>query len=189
MSDSTLVTAETPSPFFAPQDDRTIRWVVIHDEEAKESRATAQAVANLFANPASPHAAAHYTVDVASIVQCVAEKDVAWAAGHTGNAYGIHLELSGYASQSTAEWLADASLLDLAASLAADICSRRGLPAVFVDAAGLRSQTPGITTHRELTAAFGETDHTDPGPNFPMDSFLQRVASQLAPPAPDLPSS
>jgi hypothetical protein len=72
-------------------------------------------------------------------------------------------------------------MLDLAARLVADVCYRNGLPAVFVDAAGLKSQTQGITTHRELSAAFPtETDHTDPGPNFPMDAFLERVSSALA---------
>jgi N-acetyl-anhydromuramyl-L-alanine amidase AmpD len=181
MADSTLATEEIRSPHYTEGSDRPILWVVIHDEEAPETPRTAHNVGQMFANPGGPHVSAHYTVDMRTIAQCVAEKDVAWAAGHTGNAYGIHLELSGFAKQSAAEWLADGGMLDLAARLVADVCARNGLPTVFVDAAGLKIQSPGITTHNQITLAFpGETTHTDPGPNFPMDAFLQRVAEALA---------
>src|SRR5580693_4223185 len=134
MSDSPLVDEEIPSPHFEPGTDRKVLWVVIHDEEAVELPVTAHNVAELFAESNGPHVSAHYTVDLGKIVQCVAEKDVAWAAGHTGNVSGIHLELSGYAKQSRETWLADGSMLDRAARLAADICARSGLPAVFVGA-------------------------------------------------------
>jgi N-acetyl-anhydromuramyl-L-alanine amidase AmpD len=185
MSDSPLVDEAIPSPHCDQQTDRKVIWVVIHDEEAQELPVTAHNVAELFAEPNGPHVSAHYTVDLGKIVQCVAEKDIAWAAGHTGNVNGLHIEISGYASQSQATWLADGSMLDRAARLTADICARLGLPAVFVDADGLKAGTPGITTHGMLSAAFPrETDHTDPGPNFPMDAFLQKVGAQLASSAP-----
>jgi N-acetyl-anhydromuramyl-L-alanine amidase AmpD len=185
VSDSPLVDEEIPSPHFDPGTDRKVLWVVIHDEEAVELPVTAHNVAELFAEPNGPHVSAHYTVDLGKIVQCVAEKDVAWAAGRTGNVSGIHLELSGYAKQSRETWLADGSMLDRAARLTADICARRGLPAVFVGADGLKAGTPGITTHGALSAAFPrETDHTDPGPSFPMDVLLQKVGAELASSAP-----
>jgi hypothetical protein len=33
----------------------------------------------------------------------------------------------------------------------------------------------GITGHSEVSAAYGRTDHWDPGPGFPVDGFLDRV--------------
>jgi hypothetical protein len=33
----------------------------------------------------------------------------------------------------------------------------------------------GITGHSEVSAAYGKSDHWDPGPGFPVERFLDRV--------------
>jgi hypothetical protein len=40
---------------------------------------------------------------------------------------------------------------------------------------------PGITTHGFLSSIGMGTDHTDPGPNWPVDEFMRRLTSAPAP--------
>jgi hypothetical protein len=37
---------------------------------------------------------------------------------------------------------------------------------------------PGITSHTDLRLAFGGTTHTDPGPNFPWDVFMDILTEE-----------
>jgi N-acetyl-anhydromuramyl-L-alanine amidase AmpD len=141
--------------------------------------ATAENVAAWFHGPASSHASAHYVVDVDSAVQLVAEDRTAWAAGHTGNQLGIHIELSGYAKQTWDDWAADEDMISRAADLVADILQRHGLPCEWVDVEGLRARQPGVTTHAALSQAFHESDHWDPGSGFDMEKFLELVYQRM----------
>lgn len=159
-------------------------FVVIHSMESQETSKTAENVASWFAGPSAPKASAHYCVDSDSIVQCVAEDDIAWHAPGV-NADGIGIELAGRAAQSREDWLDEygVRMLDLAAVLVADICSRHDIPAEYVGAEGLRTKTPGIVGHVDATIAFGKVGgHVDPGPHFPWDYFIERVRAQLAEP-------
>jgi hypothetical protein len=72
-------------------------------------------------------------------------------------------------------------VLKRTARLVAYLCHRWGLPVNFVDAAGLRAGHAGVTTHAEVTKAFGKSTHTDPGKGFPMGRFLDMVRERGAP--------
>lgn len=120
-----------------------------------------------------------YALDSEAITQSVREEDVAWHAPGT-NRRGIGVEFATDGEPTPEQW-ADSyhqKMLGLGAFLFAGICKRRALPTVFVDAAGLLAGRRGITTHAEATKAFGGS-HTDPGPHFPMQSFLEDVAARL----------
>lgn len=155
---------------------RPVRAVVLHTMEAAETLRTAENVAAWFAGPSAPRASAHFCVDGDSIVQCVAEEDTAWAAPGL-NADGIQIELAGYAAQTPGQWGDPYSraMLALAAPLVAALCRRHGLPVAFIDAVGLLRGDRGITTHAEVTRAYRESAHTDPGASFPMAAFLEAV--------------
>ena len=163
-----------------------ITVVVIHDMEAPETTKTAENVARYFATTAP--ASAHYCVDSDSVVQCVREADIAWHAPGA-NANGVGVELAGYAKQTAAQWADPFShaMLILAAQLVADICKRNRIPAVYVTAAGLKAGKQGVTLHRDVTAAFHRSTHTDPGPNFPMSAFMGLVVANMHPAAPKPP--
>lgn len=166
---------------------RVIDLVVIHDMEWSETDKTAELCAGYFAKPTTK-ASAHYCADSNSIVQCVPLADVAWAAPGA-NHNGIQIELAGYAAQTKNQWSDEYStqMLKLAAELTAALCKKHNLPVRFVDAAGIRAGKKGITTHAEVTKAFPERgSHTDPGPNFPMSTFISRVlvATQAQNPPP-----
>jgi N-acetyl-anhydromuramyl-L-alanine amidase AmpD len=154
-----------------------IDLIVLHSMEAPDKPNTAEAVAAWFAGPHAPKASAHYCVDQDSTVQCVRDCDEAWHA-RGANHNGIGIEHAGHARQTEAEWLDDESARTLARSveLCAALCRAYAIPPVFVDAAGLLRGQRGITTHAEVSRAWRRSSHWDPGPGFPLASYVARVA-------------
>lgn len=174
------VTEFVPAANFRKSDNRQIRLVVLHSTESPEKPGKARDVALWFAGPSSPAASAHYVVDAGNTVQCVEERDMAWAAPGA-NHDGIHVEMVGYARQTAEDW-ADtysAAMLERAATLAAFICHDYGLPARALGSDDLLAGAKGITTHAAVTAAYRRSTHTDPGPAFPLQLFVQRVADLM----------
>lgn len=159
-----------------------VRLVVLHTIEIVEIAAAAERCAQYFATVTKPQVSAHYCVDSDSIVQCVREEDTAFTAPGA-NHDGIQIEMAGFARQSPAEW-ADpysAAMLDRVVGLVAELCFRYALPVQFVDVPGLLSGERGITTHAAVSRAWRRSTHTDPGPHFPMQAFLEAVRSNLEP--------
>lgn len=158
---------------------RTINLVVVHDMEAPETAKTAETVAAWFAGPTAPRASAHYCIDNDSIVQCVRDMDVAWHAPGA-NHDGIGLEHAGYARQSRNEWLDPfgTRMLALSAKLAADLCTKYQIPIRHLSAADLLRGERGITGHADVTQAYHRSTHTDPGGDFPWDTYLALVKAQ-----------
>ncbi|MFD4294128.1 N-acetylmuramoyl-L-alanine amidase [Rhodococcus sp. NPDC058532] len=101
---------------------------------------------------------------------------VTWSSGNKGNDILVHLCFTARADWSREQWLAQDRMLRAAATVVAHWCSTYRWPARSVNVAGL----PGITTH-DATRAWGGTDHTDPGPNFPHDVFERMVADAMNP--------
>lgn len=166
---------------------RAVTLVVIHDGEVPEKPDSAEGMANYFATTAT-QASAHYSCDADSIVQSVRLNDVAWAAPGA-NHQGIQIEHAGYAAQSANQWGDSYSeaMLGRSAALTASLCATYNLPLVFVDAAELIVGQRGITTHAEVSKAWRRSDHTDPGPNFPMTRYIgmaRRNSAVVIPPAP-----
>lgn len=161
-----------------------IELLVVHDMEAPQGADTAENVARWFAGPTAPQASAHECIDQDSWVGCVNDWDTAWHAPGA-NANGIGFELAGYGRETRADWLAplNVQMLRIAAQRLGLRCRSYGIPVRFLDA-GTLAQYPhggikGITTHWEVTKAFHQSDHTDPGTNFPMDVFLGLVNEAL----------
>lgn len=186
MSDIPFVQAK----FYTPVGGRRIIWLVLHDMQAPNKGGIAAAVANYFHTmdvPRENGASAHECIDNGAVVQCVHDGDVAWAAPDA-NSLGYHFEMTGYASQSTNDWLDDYghAMLKLAAQRVRQKADERGIPIVFRRAPDLVAGLPGITTHYECSKAFGGS-HWDPGPGFPMDYFISLVLGQAAPVPPSTP--
>jgi N-acetyl-anhydromuramyl-L-alanine amidase AmpD len=163
------------SPHRIRMPGRPIDVVVVHTMEIAERPDAAAICARWFQSPVS-QVSAHYCVDAGTIIQCVREPDVAWHA-RGGNTNSIGVELAGFARQTTREW-GDAystALLARASTLVADICRRRRIPVRWLVADDLRAARRGITGHVEVSRAYGRSDHWDPGPGFPIETFLDRV--------------
>ena len=135
------------SPNKTETSGRTFDVVVMHTMEIAERPDAAMICARWFATSVSK-VSAHYCVDAQTVVQCVREKDVAWhARGGMGHA----------------------------SVLVADGCRRRRVPTRWLTADDLLAGRRGITGHAEVSRAYRKSDHWDPGPGFPVVSFLDRV--------------
>ena len=161
--------------------------LVIHSMEAPEKGKTAESCARFFQN-ANSTGSAHLCIDDNSIVQSVPFDHKAAGArgrlyrGKTVNDWAVHFEHAGYAWQTPADWADQYSqaMLFWSALAAAKVCKAYDIPAVAVDAVGLRSGAKGITTHGAVSVAFKVSGgHTDPGPGFPMASYVSAVADWL----------
>jgi N-acetyl-anhydromuramyl-L-alanine amidase AmpD len=161
------------------------RLIVLHCTDGCEGACKDDDVAAMFADDnLQPRRSAHYVVDSDSVTRCVPDTFAAWHCGRTGNARSIGIELCGRAAQSRAEWLDALSLpmLCRCARLLAVLTERHKIPVRFVSSAGLIAGDSGITTHACVSAAWGESTHTDPGPGFPLSELLAAVERAVAVP-------
>lgn len=152
--------------------------IVIHDTEGSEGRTSAEDGAAYDARR-TDGTSTHFFVDADTVVQCVLTKDTANHAKSEGNIRGIGFELCGRASQTQAQWLDGGLDLALAAKYVAKCCRKWGIPARRLTVAQLRAGEKGICAHADVTAAWHQSTHTDPGPNFPWSQFLDMVQQQL----------
>jgi len=142
-----------------------IWWIVLHDEESS----TAKSAAVYFQSKQSG-GSAHLCVDDSECYRCLANEDIAWGAPDA-NENGFHIEQAGFAKWSAVIWKKHLMTIRRAAYKAALHGKLFGIPMEFVDAAGLKANKRGITTHREVSKAFGGT-HSDPGPCYPTAVFM-----------------
>lgn len=162
-------------------EQRRVRVVVIHDMEAPEKGDTAENVARYFQDPKDDQgrpvqASAHVCVDNNSVVQCVHDNDVAYAApGCNGD--GIQIEMAGYGKQTRDEWLDDygQQLLGRAADVAAQYCLKYNLAPVHLTDNQLEAGQRGIVGHVQVSRVYKRSNHQDPGINFPWDVFMPMV--------------
>jgi N-acetyl-anhydromuramyl-L-alanine amidase AmpD len=157
---------------------RTVRVIVIHDMEAAERLDTAEAIARYFRDmPDDRKASAHCCIDADSVVQCVHDRDVAYAAPGCNND-GIQLELAGYGKQSRQQWLDTygQSLLGLAGNVTAQYCLKYGIPVQHLTDDQLKRGMRGIVGHDQVSRVYHKSDHTDPGPGFPWDVLMSRTS-------------
>lgn len=154
--------------------------VVIHDGETPESHQAAEGMAAWFASGRTI-GSTQIVLDDDSIIRCV--PDTSTANGAAGaNSWSLHIEIAGRASQSAADWQDTYSQAAIrnAARVTAAWCARYAIPVRHLTVDEVRAKTiAGICGHKDVTAAFGVSTHTDPGPNFPWAQFLQYVEEEI----------
>jgi hypothetical protein len=111
-----------------------------------------------FKDPAA-QVSSHYVIRSSDgqVTQMVAEKDTAWHVG-TENGYTIGIEHEGYVDQPS--WFTDA-MYRSSAALTSNIADRHGIP----------KDRAHIKGHVEMP----NQTHTDPGPNWNWDYYMQLV--------------
>jgi hypothetical protein len=111
-----------------------------------------------FKDPAA-QVSAHYVIRSSDgqVTQMVAEKDTAWHVG-TENGYSIGIEHEGFVDDPS--WFTDA-MYRSSAALTRNIADRRGIP----------KDRAHIKGHVEMP----NQTHTDPGPNWNWDYYMQLV--------------
>lgn len=173
-----------PKSYGVGRDGKAVRYAVIHYTAGSEGPNAAEDGAAYDARR-TDGVSTHYFHDSNSTVQCVLTQDRANAAFHKGNRLGIQHEICG-TIQTRAQWLdgvSDATLWNAAKQVARD-CMKYGLPVRRLTASEVRAAwysfpngPKGICGHVDVTNAYPEDGgtHTDPGPEFPWDVFLDRV--------------
>jgi N-acetyl-anhydromuramyl-L-alanine amidase AmpD len=156
-----------------------ITIIGIHTAESPEQEGDALAVANYFKNPATD-ASSHWVVDDDTRVRCVNDEDAAWTMPPC-NQRGLNIELAGYASQTPTQWDDEYSLLvlDNAALCVAEWCKKYDIPVRRLSDAQIALNAKGLAGHVDVDRVFHDSDHTDPGVNFPWDKFLGLVNKHL----------
>lgn len=140
----------------------------------------------------SPSAGGSYTGVIDRRGRTARENDdnyIPWAAMYTGNRLARHWSLAGRAAQSREEWLEqDDQLTALARVLAHDHreygTDLRLLTVDEVRRAKTDKSITGVCGHSHISRAFGESDHTDPGTNFPFDVVIAKAKALISPPTP-----
>lgn len=121
----------------------------------------------------------HFYVDHDSVIQSLDTKNLAWHAGNDqGNTRAVAIEITGQNSWSRQRWFDSVDWNGLA-KLCAWICTTHNISPRRLTIAEMQIGAAGIYTHNDMRLAWGGTDHTDPGPNFPMDYLLARVGNEL----------
>lgn len=154
-----------------------IQGICLHTTE-NDFNTSAEAIANYQLRNKSSY---HVLVDAAGRrLRCNTDDWTVWATGNRGNDVLLHIAFVARARFTRQQWLGQDRLLRSGALYVAHWAYVHKIPVVALTPAQLRAGQRGITTHDGTRIAWGGTDHTDPGPGFPMDVFLRYVREYLA---------
>jgi hypothetical protein len=118
---------------------------------------------------------AHYVVDPGTVVQCCKEDTACWHAPPNHGSIGIELTDPQKGAASRWQSADDEAMLRLAAKLVVEIAHRTGVPLTRLSSADVKAGKHGICGHVNVSEAFGQSSHTDPGPDFPWAHFMDLV--------------
>lgn len=162
------------SPNHSSRYGAAVKLFVLHTQEGN---GTAQSLAGYLQNPNSG-VSYHYSGDDNTCVDVVDTDRASWSV-LDANSYTINYCFAGSrASMSRGEWLDRfSSGIDFAAQkFVQDAKKYNPLEPRVIDYRDVSRGLAGGTDHRGITVGLGIGDHTDVGPNFPWDVFMDRVA-------------
>lgn len=164
-----------------------INRIVIHCTAGKDAGA-ASGTAKYFQDP-NASGSAHYVVDPTTTLQCAYDSVVCWHAPPNLHSIGIEIECS-LANDGKGHWQQanHIAMMQRAADLTAAKCIQYNIPIVKLSPTDLLNSKRGICGHVDVTNAFHQSTHTDPGPYFPWQQFIAMVQSRVTkPPEDDMP--
>jgi hypothetical protein len=134
----------------------------------------------------------HYAVDPAETFQCSYDRFVCWHAPPNGNSLGIEMaDYPGHrpTGRTRAElhklrkawrWAGKnhRAMLARTVRLTAEILVAENLPALWLSPRDLRAGRRGVTSHDNVSRAWGQSSHWDPG-WWPRRYFMRRVRAEV----------
>lgn len=183
-----------PAQFIGPKRNlNKIRLIIIHCTASDKDGAN---IAKYF-NKHTPNktkegkdikTSAHYVVGDDGIYRCVEDDNVAYAVGPK-DPVAISIEVVGKGDWSEDKWMERSKTIDNTARLVADLAVKYKIPIVPLriddlsytkDGDKIDKGNRGITTHLQVSKAFSDDGHGDPGPNFPYTYMIQKAQGYLA---------
>jgi N-acetyl-anhydromuramyl-L-alanine amidase AmpD len=164
-----------PAAHVSAGDNKPIRRIVIHGTVSPCRTGQARATARYFRSPAAG-GSAQYVVDPGEVIQCVYDGQIAQHA--PPNAHSLGVELCDPQTGPADRWddRDHRAMLILAAHLVAQLCLAYDVPIRKLTVADLRAGHHGICGHVDVSRAFKQSTHTDPGTGFPWKRFISQVA-------------
>lgn len=158
------------------QGNRGFKRIVIHCTVSPCVAGGARATASYFKRSVTRPSSAHYVVDPGEVVQVVGDHTVAYHAPPNGDTIGV--ELCDPQAGSPARWgdTSHHAMLLKAARLVAQLGLAYGIPLRKLGPLQLRVGLRGVCGHVDVSNAWKQTTHTDPGVGFPWDEFMAMVA-------------
>lgn len=108
---------------------------------------------------------------------------IPWSAMYTGNRVAYHFSLSGKAAWTRQQWLARPAQLDALARILAAYSKKYGIPLIRRNPQEVRAGKWGVCGHDDISKAFKESTHWDPGTGFPFDVVIDKAVKILSGPA------
>ena len=139
--------------------------------------------AHYFQNPASG-GSAHVVCDIAESVRCAPDDMICWHAPPNTRTLGY--EICGEASYTREQWLSPQAwpaVIRVAVEIKAD-AAKYGIPIHRSTVAEVAANHGGQRGHVDVSQAFHQSDHTDPGPGFPWPEFMALLTNTPAAPVP-----
>ena len=165
--------------FGQPRNTSLIRAICIH-VTVNTPGTPAENVANYQIQ--SESGSYHELVDTGANVLIENTDDwLSWSAGPKGNWCALHRSYVMRGTESQAEWRKYDAMLRAGAQRDAAWAKKYNIPVVKLTPAELRAGKRGFCAHYDVSLAWGESDHTDPGAGFPWDYYLQLVREYMNP--------
>lgn len=165
--------------FGQPRNTSLIRAICIH-VTVNTPGTPAENVANYQIQ--SESGSYHELVDTGANVLIENTDDwLSWSAGPKGNWCALHRSYVMRGTESQAEWRKYDAMLRAGAQRDAQWAKKYNIPVVKLTPAELRAGKRGFCGHHDVSLAWGESDHVDPGVGFPWDYYLQIVREYMNP--------
>jgi hypothetical protein len=155
--------------------DDTKYGIAIHNTSNTASAANEAS----YATRRTDGVSAHIYVDGTELIQSI---DLLARTGHAGSSNGnenaVSVEITGLNSWTRQQWLDRVNWSALGSALAW-VCKQFGIQVRHASVAEMKSnpRVRAFYSHDDMRRAWGGTDHTDPGGNFPWDRLFQAVSS------------
>lgn len=147
---------------------KEVDWLVIHTAEG----ATKETDLGGFFNRNSAGSSQAGIGQTGGYASYVNYADTCWAAPPF-NQEADHLEICGFAKWTRTQWLAQKLMLETVSKWIAWRCAVRKIPIRYVHKPV--KGTSGVTGHVDVNSVYHDSNHWDPGPNFPWDTVIARA--------------
>uniref|UniRef100_UPI003F4950AC N-acetylmuramoyl-L-alanine amidase n=1 Tax=Nonomuraea sp. CA-251285 TaxID=3240002 RepID=UPI003F4950AC len=161
----------------------------------RESAKGVAAATAAYFRSANAGGSAHYVCDIADEMHTLSDAVIAWHAPPNMRSIGIEVCADGgerygkFVPYTREQWLSAQvwPAVKRAAWRTRELCQRHKIPMTRLTAAQVRNGARGICGHVDVSRAFGQSDHTDPGDSFPWDHFMAAVLNTATDTEDDMP--